>query len=127
MGIQDNNKELIGKEDIKSELREFKKFAIKKNILELAVGVVLAAAFTKLVNAISECLIMPVVNLVISQTGDKWREWTISLLEVKFEIGRMLGTTLDFLITAIVLYIIYKKLIYTFLRHEEKAEALGKK
>ena len=110
--MDDKNKDIIDEEELRQEIEEYRKFAIKKSIVELDVGVILATAFTKVVNAVSECLLMPIVNAVLGYAGGSWREWTIEWFSMKLELGKLLGVSLDFLITAIVLYIIYKKIIF---------------
>jgi large conductance mechanosensitive channel len=95
---------------------DFKKFAFKGNAIDLAVGVVIGAAFGKIVSAMVADLIMPFVALVLP-SGD-WRENGIVLKaaenpkdNVVLKYGDFLGVTLDFLIVALVLFVVVSKLV----------------
>ncbi|MFP2905393.1 large conductance mechanosensitive channel protein MscL [Pyxidicoccus sp. 3LFB2] len=88
-----------------SVLSEFKQFALKGNVVDLAVAVVIGNAFTAIVNAVVADLVMPVVGLVLP--GGDWRNVTVSPLQLR--IGHLLGALLDFLIIAVVLFIVVVK------------------
>jgi large conductance mechanosensitive channel len=88
---------------------EFKAFALKGNVLDLAVGVVIGGAFGKIVTAIVEGLIMPLVGALLP--GGDWRELTVTPLD--FKLGSVLGATIDFVIVAFVLFIVASKLLAT--------------
>jgi large conductance mechanosensitive channel len=97
---------------------DFKQFAFKGNVVDLAVGVVIGAAFGKIVSALVGDLVMPIVALLMP-AGD-WRENGIILRpgptlkeSVVLKYGDFLGTSLDFLIIAFVLFIIVSKLVKT--------------
>lgn len=85
-------------------LEQFKKFLIETNAIALAIGVVVGGAVQKLVSAIVADLIMPLLSLVLP--GGAWREFSISLGtgHDPLKIGDVLGTTVDFLIIAWVVY-----------------------
>ena len=96
---------------------DFKKFAVKGNVTDLAVGVVIGAAFGKIVTAFVADLIMPVVALIMP-TGD-WRNSGIVLSHaadpkdnVILKYGDFLGVSLDFLVVALVLFIVISKLVH---------------
>ncbi|MBA3393336.1 MAG: large conductance mechanosensitive channel protein MscL [Deltaproteobacteria bacterium] len=84
---------------------DFKTFAFKGNVLDLAVAVVLGTAFTAVVTAIVTGLIMPVVGEILP--GGDWRAWTVW----KFQLGGVLAALLNFLIVAFVLFILVSKVI----------------
>jgi large conductance mechanosensitive channel len=97
---------------------DFKSFAFKGNVVDLAVGVVIGAAFGKIVSALVADLIMPIVALVMP-TGD-WRASGLiarHALDPKDNVvirwGDFLGAVLDFFIVALVLFIIVVKLVKT--------------
>lgn len=90
-----------------SLLAEFKAFALKGNAVDLAVGVVIGGAFGKIVTAIVNDLIMPVVAAVLP--GQEWR--TLEVTPLKFKLGDFLGSVIDFVIIAAVLFLIVKKLM----------------
>jgi large conductance mechanosensitive channel len=97
-----------------STLREFREFAFKGNVVDLAVGVVIGAAFQKIISAIVDGLIMPVVSLLLP--SGQWREYVVRIWKAEIKVGSLLGNSLDFLIVAFVLFLIVKR----FLRHQQK-------
>ena len=95
-------------------LKEFKEFAMRGNVIDLAVGLIIGAAFGKIVTSAVNDLIMPLVN-PLSQGGD-WRAMEIG---PGVKIGSFLGTLLDFLFIAIAVFLIVK----TINRLKKKEEA----
>jgi large conductance mechanosensitive channel len=98
-------------------IQEFKNFALKGNVIDLAVGVVIGGAFGKIVSALVDDVIMPLVGALLP--GQEWREFTLSPL--KFKVGHLLGATLDFMIIAAVLFLVVQKLMGV-LRKKEPAK-----
>ena len=97
---------------------DFKTFAFKGNAVDLAVGVVIGAAFGKIVSALVADAIMPVVSLVLP-SGD-WRSSGVVLRhaadpknDVVLKYGDFAGAILDFLIVAMVLFLVVSKLVKT--------------
>jgi large conductance mechanosensitive channel len=87
--------------------REFRDFVNKGNVVDLAIAVVIGGAFGKIVSALVADLVMPIVNAIVPQ-GD-WRTWELSPLH--FRIGDFLGTVVDFLIVALVVFFVMVKAI----------------
>jgi large conductance mechanosensitive channel len=87
-------------------IEQFKKFLVETNAIALAVAVVIGGAVSKLVSALVADLIMPLISLILP--GGAWREFSISLGEGHdpLKIGDVLGTTVDFLIIAWVVYVV---------------------
>jgi len=98
-------------------IRDFQEFALKGNVIDLAIAVVIGAAFGRIVTAFTEDIIMPLLNPLLAVTGKEWREWTIP---PGVRIGDFLGTVLDFLIVAFALYLAIRA-IARFKRKEEMA------
>lgn len=90
-----------------SVLKEFREFINKGNVVDLAVAVVIGGAFGKIVSALVNDLVMPVVNSVVPQ-GD-WRKWEVTPLH--FRLGDFLGTVVDFAIVAFVVFLVMVKLV----------------
>jgi large conductance mechanosensitive channel len=88
-----------------SLFKEFKAFVLRGNVIDLAVAVVLGAAFGKIVTAVVEGLVMPVVGAVTP--GGNWREWTVTSLNLK--IGSVIGATIDFLVVSLVVFLVVNK------------------
>jgi large conductance mechanosensitive channel len=89
--------------------REFKQFLVKENVLALAIAVVLGAAIGKVVTAIVNDFIMPIVSAVVP--GGDWRQATLDVGRVRFLVGDFLGVLLDFIIIAFVVWRISKAFI----------------
>ncbi len=99
-----------------SFVEDFKKFAFKGNVVDLAVGVVIGAAFGKIVAALVADFVMPVVSLILP-SGD-WRNAGVVLRhaadpkdDVTLKWGDFLGVTLDFLVVGIVLFLVVSKIL----------------
>ena len=97
-------------------IADFKKFAFKGNVIDLAVGVIIGAAFGKIVSALVADLIMPVVALAMP-SGD-WKKDGFVLRhaadpkqDVVLQYGDFLGSVIDFLIIAIVLFLIVSQIV----------------
>lgn len=98
-------------------LKEFKEFALKGNLIDLAVGFVMGAAFTKLTNAFIQGMIMPLLGLI---QGKNLFDWKIVLkkaqlengkevaAEVAIKYGDFISTFIDFLIVAFVMFLLVK-------------------
>src|SRR5437588_11384484 len=91
-------------------LQDFKSFALKGNVVDLAVAVVIGGAFGKIVSALVADLIMPLVGAVLP--GNEWRTFTVTPLH--FKLGDFLGAVLDFLIIATVLFVVVVKFMGAF-------------
>jgi large conductance mechanosensitive channel len=102
---------------------EFKKFAFKGNVVDLAIGVIIGAAFGAVVKSLVDDIIMPLIGLVLP--GDKGYEgwaWHVGGKVVPF--GHFLGAVVNFLLVALVLYIFIVKFLGWIMRsRQEEATA----
>ena len=89
--------------------REFKQFLVKENVIALAIAVVIGAALGKLVTALVNDFIMPIVAAVTP--AGNWRAYTLDVGPVKFLVGDFIGALIDFIIIAFVVWRISKALI----------------
>lgn len=96
---------------------EFKTFVMKGNVVDLAVAVVVGAAFGKIVSAFVDGVVMPLVSYVLP-SGD-WQGWTLG----KFKVGAVLGATVDFLIIAFVVFLVLVKLLGSLTKKKQEAPA----
>jgi large conductance mechanosensitive channel len=100
-------------------LSEFKEFAMKGNVVDLAVGVIIGAAFGKIVSSLVDGVIMPVVGNLVG--GVNFSELSIVLKDaiigadgkeiaaaVAIKYGAFLQTVIDFVIIAFVLFVVIK-------------------
>lgn len=92
---------------------EFKKFALRGNVLDLAVGVIIGAAFGKIVTSLVNDIIMPIVGLVTF--GEDFSE----LVYKKIKYGAFLQSVVDFFITAFAIFL-FIKLITRFKKKKEE-------
>ena len=81
-------------------LNEFKKFAFKGNVLDLAIGVIMGAAFGKIVSSLVTDIMMPLIALVFPAKPDFTK---LAWEGIKY--GNFIQITIDFLITAIAIFI----------------------
>lgn len=85
---------------------DFKAFALKGNVVDLAVAVIIGGAFGAIVSSFVEDIIMPaVLNPLLSQAGTDWRE---AVVGPGIRLGNFLGTVVDFAIIALVLFFIVR-------------------
>jgi large conductance mechanosensitive channel len=84
-------------------LKEFKEFAVKGNVLDLAIGVVIGGAFNKIVTALVESVLMPLVGLLIGNP-DQFSSWELGGIKI----GLLLQSIIDFIIIAFVLFLVLK-------------------
>jgi len=87
-------------------LKEFKEFAVKGNIVDLAVAVIIGAAFGKIVTALTDSIIMPVISLLLGKGG--MSELSVTIGSTIFPIGILLQAIIDFVLVAFVLFLIVK-------------------
>ena len=103
-----------------SLLKEFKAFALKGNVIDLAVAVVIGAAFTKIVNAIVEQIFMPIIGKVMPEGG--WTGYTVGGIKV----GIVFNEILQFVIVALVLFIVVVKFMGALQKKEAAAPTTKK-
>jgi len=100
--------------------KDFSDFLFRGNIVDLAVGVIIGGAFGKIVSAFVDDLVMPFVGALLP--GGAWREFAIEpVAGMKFQVGHLLGQTLDFVIVAAVLFFVLIKLVGSFKKKAAEA------
>jgi large conductance mechanosensitive channel len=104
-------------------LADFKAFAVKGNVIDMAVGVIIGAAFGKIVTSLVNDLLMPPIGMILGKTDFKSlfialdRKVYPSIEEARklgapiWAYGNFLQTLLDFVIVAFVIFITLKKLL----------------
>ena len=102
IGILMAEKEIKG---IKKFLEEFKAFAMRGNVLDMAVGVVVGGAFTAIVTALVEDVINPVIGLFFKAD---FSSVVIDLGGSSIKIGEFVNSIINFLIVAFVLFVVIK-------------------
>jgi len=108
-------------------LEEFKAFAFKGNIVDMAIGVIIGGAFGKIVTSFVNDIVMPCVTALIAMGGAKDAGEGLKSLAytteagVAIPYGAFIGGIVDFLIVALVVFIVMKKFLGA-LQNMKKAE-----
>ena len=94
-------------------IKEFKEFAIKGNMIEMAVGIVIGASFNSVVDVLVKNILLPPLSLLSDGVNfqDKkiiLRKRTSDLSEVSIDYGLLINTLVDFLIVGFTIFIIVK-------------------
>lgn len=91
---------------MKNFINEFKEFAFRGNVLDLAVGVVIGAAFTTIVTSLVEDIIMPLVGMLTG--GNDISDLSIKIGTANLAYGSFLQAVVNFLIIALVVFMFIK-------------------
>ncbi|MBQ2287729.1 MAG: large conductance mechanosensitive channel protein MscL [Lachnospiraceae bacterium] len=97
---------------MKKFLEEFKAFALRGNVIDMAIGVVVGGAFTAIVTAVKDNFIMPIIEFIMGNAA-------YTEADIKTFIAAIISSIIYFIITAFVLFCIIKAI--------NKASELGKK
>ena len=87
-------------------LKEFKEFALKGNIMDMAIGVVIGGAFQKIVNSLVNDIIMPAISVLTGKVDFSDMVFTVGNASIKY--GNFITTIVDFLIIAFSIFIVVK-------------------
>ena len=87
-------------------LKEFKEFALKGNIMDMAVGVVIGGAFQKIVNSLVNDIIMPAISVLTGNVDFTDMVLTVGNASIKY--GNFITTIVDFLIIAFSIFLVVK-------------------
>jgi len=115
-----NDTKHIHLERIKKIWQEFKDFALKGNVIDLAVGVMIGAAFQSVVTALTANIFSPIIGLLAGQNFDAL-VWDIPRLGVTIGYGAFLTALVNFFITAFIIFLLVKTMNRLFDSHKKKA------
>lgn len=107
---------------------EFKAFVMRGNVLDLAVGVVIGAAFGKIVTSLVDQIIMPPIGLLIGGVDFSAYKWILKTAgpdgkgEVAIQFGAFLNTVIQFAIVAFAIFVVIK-IVNRMVKKEEAAPA----
>lgn len=98
---------------MKKYIREFKEFAVKGNVIDLAVAVIIGGAFGKIVSSLVADVVMPLIGLIIGGIDFSNWKWilkaaTASKPAVVLNIGLFLQNIFDFVIIALAIFVMIK-------------------
>ena len=104
-------------------LDEFKKFAFKGNVIDLAVGVIIGAAFGAIIKSLVDNVIMPLIGLIMPG-GKGYEGWKLVVGEGEtakvIPYGKFIGEVVNFLIVALVLFIFIVKFLGWIMRSKQQ-------
>ena len=109
-----------------SMLSEFKAFAMRGNVMDLAIGVVIGAAFGKIVGSLVDQVIMPPIGLLIGGVDFTAYKWILKAAgpdgkgEVAIQFGAFFNTIIQFAIVALAIFLVIK-LMNRLVKKEEAA------
>ncbi|RPJ16518.1 MAG: large-conductance mechanosensitive channel protein MscL [Desulfobacteraceae bacterium] len=104
-------------------IKEFKEFAVKGNVVDMAVGIIIGAAFGKIVSSVVSDVIMPPIGLIVGGVDFTKLAFTLKQASgdaspVVISYGKFIQTVLDFTIVAFAIFMLIKG-INTFKRKQE--------
>jgi len=116
-------------------LKEFKDFAVKGNMLDMAIGIIIGTAFTKVVNSLVNDIVMPPLGLLIGKVDFKELKYvlqssqidaltgleTAKLITINY--GMFIQMIFDFMIVAFAIFMVVKVMNRMKRKEEAKAEA----
>jgi len=91
---------------MKGFVEEFKAFAMRGNVVDLAVAVVIGAAFGKIVSSLVENIFMPVIGVLVG--GVDFTGWALTVGDVNITYGAFIQSVFDFVIVAFVIFMVVK-------------------
>ena len=100
-------------------LNEFKDFAMRGNVLDLAVGVIIGGAFGKIVSSVVDDLLMPLIGMVIG--GLDFKSLSFKIGEAKITYGNFIQNVIDFTIIAFCIFLLIKGINSLSRKKEEPA------
>lgn len=107
-----------------SFIKEFKEFAVKGNVVDMATGIIIGAAFGKIVSSVVNDVLMPPLGLALGRVDFKdlkivLQEATPDIAEVSINYGMFLQTAIDFVIIAFCIFLLIKGINRLKRKHEE--------
>jgi large conductance mechanosensitive channel len=105
-----------------SLFEEFKNFAFKGNVIDLAVGVIIGGAFGKIVSSLVDNIIMPTVSVILPGNAG-YKDWALTIGEKTIPYGAFLGDIVSFLILATALFVFIVKFLGWLMKSKAAAAA----
>ncbi len=101
-------------------VREFREFAMRGNIVDLAVAVVIGAAFGKIVSSLVEDIVMPAIGAI---GRVDFKDLMIQVGDAKILYGKFIQTCVDFMLIALAIFLAIKALNHLRRKEEQKPAA----
>ncbi|WP_115123797.1 large-conductance mechanosensitive channel protein MscL [Marinirhabdus gelatinilytica] len=108
---------------MKSFIKEFKNFAVKGNMIDMAVGIIIGTAFNNVVNTLVKKVVMPPLSLLTDDVNLNERKYILreaaeDVQEVAIGYGELIEVLIDFLVIALTIFVVIKGIN----RFKKKAE-----
>ncbi len=87
-------------------LKEFKEFAMRGNVMDLAIGIIIGSAFQKIVNSLVDDIIMPAISILTGKVD--FSDLTITIGDVSINYGTFITTIVNFVIIAFSVFLLVK-------------------
>lgn len=110
---------------MKNFLSEFKKFALRGNVLDMAIGIIIGGAFTAIVTALTDSFIRPILNIILT-----WSWGSLSFGLIGSCLANFITAVINFVLTALILFLLVKginALVSAGKKKEEPAAPTTKK
>ena len=101
-------------------IKEFKEFAMKGNVMDMAIGVIIGAAFGKIVSSLVDDVLMPLVGMIVGKVD--FTTLSVKVGEAELFYGKFIQNVVDFLIVAFCIFMVVKG-INKLNRKKEEAPA----
>lgn len=107
-------------------LKEFKEFAMRGNVMDLAIAVIIGGAFGKIVTALVNDILMPILGILLGRINFADLKYVITpasgdVAEVAFRYGAFIQSVIDFLIISFAIFL-FVKLLSSFKKQEPEEE-----
>ena len=103
---------------MKGFMAEFKEFVNKGNVMDMAVGMIIAAAFGKIITALVDNILMPLIGMILG--GVSFSELSVTVGSATLNYGLFIQAIVDFIIIAFVIFVMVKNI--NKLKKEEPEE-----
>ena len=104
-----------------SWIREFREFAVKGNVVDLAVGVIIGTAFGKIVSSFVADIVMPLIGILIG--GIHYEDLVLEVGEAQITYGKFLQNVIDFVVIAWVIFLMVKTINHFRRKQEQEPPA----
>ena len=116
-------KKIIDKEEAKNKLKggvsDFKKFISRGDVVDMAVGIIIGAAFGKIVTSLVDDILMPIIGMIVG--GVDFTDLSIKVGSATLKYGMFIQSIVDFLIVAFCIFLVVK-LFEKFKKKEAEKE-----
>ncbi|MCL2569328.1 MAG: large conductance mechanosensitive channel protein MscL [Oscillospiraceae bacterium] len=109
---------------MKRFMQEFREFALRGNVMSLAVGMIIGGAFAAVVTSLTDNILSPIIGIVTGQNFDAL-EWNV--LGVTLRYGAFITSVLNFIILAFVVFFLVRAMNRLLTKEAQKAEETPKR